>query len=219
MCNQGDAVASAWILNFQPMRRCHVTKRRETNARQNCKRAHGETVLGARGSKAVACPGFWLRRGAQVHSLIGHSTHQTCRHPATPYPRETLKRWIHDGAHFLLPNSSWGHRSRCHHPDVSLFVAWQFLTFHMHGFQVCQTSTMIHVTTCMSQWCSLDKSLIVCQNVGHMEPSRMATGRLICRAMTMAMQSYILTSAENQGVSNGHKFPSVQCYSVSQSLI
>ena len=34
MCNQWDAVGSAWILNFQRIRRCYVTRRRQTNARQ-----------------------------------------------------------------------------------------------------------------------------------------------------------------------------------------
>ena len=32
MYNQGDAVGSTWILNFQPMRRRYVTRRRQTTS-------------------------------------------------------------------------------------------------------------------------------------------------------------------------------------------
>ena len=34
MYKQGDAVGSAWILKFQPMRRLYVTGKRETSAGQ-----------------------------------------------------------------------------------------------------------------------------------------------------------------------------------------
>ena len=57
MCNQGDAVLSTWILNFQPMKRRYVTRDvRPCLSGFITHTVHGGTDLGAHASKASPAP-------------------------------------------------------------------------------------------------------------------------------------------------------------------
>ena len=54
MCDQGDVAGSTWILNFQPVRRCYVTRRRQTTSIQlHYAHGPGRTELGACASKVL----------------------------------------------------------------------------------------------------------------------------------------------------------------------